>query len=489
MVAGEGTQAIDPVETALLAAIYTDGDSLFEVAHKLSPSDFSSRVHGAIFEALRDQVLANLPIDRVSVVARLRAAHDLDSLGGEVAVIAVLESGAFDGSSVSHYADLIAAAAKRRKIGTLGANLAKHAQGGTADLASYGSALSGALLELTQGKEHFVRDLSSSAEDVRSRLLALESGQLVIDKVMSGFASLDLLVKGFRSGQLIVIGARPGMGKTAFVLDVARRVASTGGKRVLFFSLEMSTEELTERLIASEAELDLSRVQSGGLRDWELEQVNVAVASFSGVDLVLNSDPMVRVGDIRAAALREKARGELALVVVDYLQLMTSGATKSIDNRQAEVAEISRSLKILARELEVPVMALSQLSRNLETRHDKRPQLSDLRDSGQIEQDADLVLFLHREEMYDDNTPHKGTIEVIVAKHRNGPTGKIRLWFDPSLMRFGDLVGLSDVSREVVSKDVTRTALPLNADFHALVDASKERAEAADDLWGATDTP
>jgi len=466
------------VETALVSAIYADGDVLFEVAHKLSPSDFRNPLHGAIFDVLRDQVLTGLPIDRVSVLAGLRAKADLDALGGEVHAIAVLESDVFEPSSVAHYADLIADGAKRRRIGTLGAQISKKAEEGV-DLAPYGAALSGALLDLTQGKERFVSVLSRSAEEVHDRLVALGNGELVIDKVMTGFKALDSVVKGFRSGQLIVIGARPGMGKTAFALDVARRVAAAGGKRVLFFSLEMSTEELTERMIASESELNLSRVQSGDLDGGELERVREAVTSFSGVDLVLNSDPMVRVSDIRAASLREQARGSLCLIVVDYLQLMTSGKTKSIENRQAEVAEISRSLKILARELEIPVVALSQLSRNLESRHDKQPQLSDLRDSGQIEQDADLVLFLHREEMYDENTPKKGIIEVIVAKHRNGPTGKISLWFEPSLMRFGDLVDPREIISEVFpqGRDIQFDA------SKSRVDASKERAEAGGDLW------
>lgn len=462
------------VETALIAAAFTDGDLVFEVIDRVTPSDFESALHGLVFESLRDRVLDELPTDVVSLIADLRTREKFDSLGGEKKAREILESKEFDPGSVVHYADLIAKAAKRRAISSLADKLGEQAGRG-GDLDALGTALGNALTDLSQGKEHFVSDLASSAEQVQQRLLAVTRGELTLDLFKTGFRELDRLIKGLRPGQLVVIGARPGMGKTAFGLELARRVAQSEHRRVLFFSLEMSIEELSERVVASLSEINLSQLQVGDLSEEELSRVADAVRELASVDIVWNSDPTIRVADIKAAALRSRVQGNLGMIVVDYLQLMSSGKIRSADNRQAEVAEISRSLKILAREIEVPVIALSQLSRNLEGRHDKRPQLSDLRDSGQIEQDSDLVLLLHREEMYNENTPDKGFIEVIVAKHRNGPVGKMSLWFDPALMRFGDL-------------DHPKDLIPVEFAHNLEFDASKERAEAAADLWDAENT-
>lgn len=462
------------VETALLAAIFNEGDKVFEVVDRVTSSDFESALHGLVFESLRDRVLDELPNDIVSIIADLRTREKFDSLGGEKKAREILESKEFDPGSVVHYADLIAKAAKRRAISSLADKLGEQAGRG-GDLDALGTALGNALTDLSQGKEHFVSDLASSAEQVQQRLLAVTRGELTLDLFKTGFRELDRLIKGLRPGQLVVIGARPGMGKTAFGLELARRVAQSEHRRVLFFSLEMSIEELSERVVASLSEINLSQLQVGDLSEEELSRVADVVRELASVDIVWNSDPTIRVADIKAAGLRARAQGNLGMIVVDYLQLMSSGKIRSADNRQAEVAEISRSLKILAREVEVPVVALSQLSRNLEGRHDKRPQLSDLRDSGQIEQDSDLVLLLHREEMYNENTPDKGFIEVIVAKHRNGPVGKMSLWFDPALMRFGDL-------------DLPKDLIPVEFVHNLEFDASKERAEAAADLWDTENT-
>ena len=265
-------------------------------------------------------------------------------------------------------------------------------------------------------------------------------GDAALDLLKTGFRDLDALCQGLRPGQLVIIRARPGMGKTAFALALALRAAARSGKRVLFFSLEMSLQELSERAVAALAKVDLPRLQSGELDQAGLRRVDRAIAELHHADLLLNADPAVWVGDIRLAALRERARGGIGLVVVDYLQLMSPPARfRGPESRQAEVAEMSRHLKLLARELQVPIIALSQLSRNLESRHDKRPQLSDLRESGALEQDADLVLFLYRDELYDEYSPSKGLVELIVAKHHNGPIGKATLWFEPEFMRYGDL--------------------------------------------------
>lgn len=361
------------VEASLIASIYMDNDAIFEVADSVDPGDFANVGHGVIYDALRDRVLDDLPNDVVSVVADLRLRGTLETAGEEEHVKDILTGSGAEPSSARHYGDLIRNASKRRTIASLGKKLAEVAATG-GELGGISATLGKALMEFSCGKAHFVSQISESADDLRVRLHALRNGEIVVDLLKTGFADLDNITKGLRAGQLIIVGARPGMGKTAFALELGLQVATATERRVLFFSLEMSTEELSERAIASAAKIHLSRLQTGDMTDDELSRVDEVVRGLKDTDLVLNSDPTVRVSDIRLAALREQARGRLGLIVVDYLQLMGgSGKGRSAENRQIEVADISRSLKLLARELEVPVIALSQLSRNLEIRHDKRP--------------------------------------------------------------------------------------------------------------------
>ncbi len=433
------------VETALLTAICANGDIVFEVADIVAPGDFAGPGLGLIYEVLRERVLDELPNDTLSVVADLRVRDKLEEAGGAEGVRKILEAKCGTPSSAGHYATLVSEASKRRRVATISQKLSDQARGG-GDLGVLATMLDSAMAGLSGDGARFVSRIGPAAEEVRARLLAMRNGEMTQDLLKTDFRELDAVAKGLRAGQLVIIGARPGMGKTAFALALVLRAAVHQGKRVLFFSLEMSVEELSERAVAAGAKVDLSRLQSGELDSGELGHVDRAIGELRDADLILNADPTVRVGDIRLAALRERSRGGIGLIAVDYLQLM-SGAAKSrgAENRQAEVAEISRSLKLLARELEVPIIALSQLSRNLESRHDKRPQLSDLRESGALEQDADLVLFLYRDELYDENSPSKGLVEVIVAKHRNGPTGKAMLFFEPEFMRYGDLLHARDV--------------------------------------------
>ncbi len=433
------------VEIALLAAICADGDVVFEVADIVAPGDFAQPGHGLIYVVLRERVLDELPNDTVSVVADLRGRGKLEEAGGAEGVRKILEAKFGTPGSARHYAQVVGEASKRRRVASISQKLSDQARG-SGDLGVLATMLDSAMAGLSGDGARFVSRIGPAADEVRARLVAMRNGEITLDLLKTDFRDLDAVAKGLRAGQLVIIGARPGMGKTAFALALALRAAVHKGKRVLFFSLEMSVEELSERAVAAGAKVDLSRLQSGELDSGELGHVDRAIGELRDADLILNADPMVRVGDIRLAALRERARGGIALIAVDYLQLM-SGAAKSrgAENRQAEVAEISRSLKLLARELEVPIIALSQLSRNLESRHDKRPQLSDLRESGALEQDADLVLFLYRDELYDENSPSNGLVEVIVAKHRNGPSGKAVLFFEPEFMRYGDLLHARDV--------------------------------------------
>jgi replicative DNA helicase len=252
--------------------------------------------------------------------------------------------------------------------------------------------------------------------------------------VPTGFTDLDELLSGLQRATLNIVGARPSMGKTAFALNIAAHVAQQAMQPVLFFSLEMGHLELTQRILAAEAQVDLKKIRTGDLTQADWSKIGRALHNLD-CPLYLDDNAQVSVMEIRAKARRMRSRhGGLALVVIDYLQLMTGRTTA--ENRQLEVSEISRNLKILARELDVPILALSQLSRNLESRSDKRPMLADLRESGALEQDADVVMFIYRDEVYNEDSPERGAAEVLVAKHRNGPIGSRRLVYRNQFTRF-----------------------------------------------------
>jgi len=254
----------------------------------------------------------------------------------------------------------------------------------------------------------------------------------------TGFTDLDRITAGLQPNNLVVVGARPAMGKTSFALGMALHAAMTAQRPVLFFSLEMSKLEITKRMLCSEARVDATAIRNGKLKDEDWSKLAQAMGRIGDAKLWIDDDPNITVMDIRAKARRLKSKeGDLGLVIVDYLQLMTGRG--SAENRQVEVSEISRGLKILARELECPVIALSQLSRGLEQRTDKRPMLADLRESGAIEQDADVVMFLYRDEVYHADSADIGQAEVLIAKHRSGPTGVVRLAWLPHHTRFANM--------------------------------------------------
>ena len=272
-----------------------------------------------------------------------------------------------------------------------------------------------------------IRDLLSESLDRLEQLY--ERGESITG-VPTGYTDLDQVLSGMQPSNLIVVGARPAMGKTSFALGAATHVALQANKPVLIFSLEMSQIEVSQRIMCSEARVDSTKVRTGKLSQGDWTQISHAVGRLAEAPIFVDDNPNVSVLEIRAKARRLKsATGGLGVVIIDYVQLMT-GRTRA-ENRQVEVSEISRSLKILARELECPVMALAQLNRQLEQRADKRPMLSDLRETGALEQDSDVVVFLYRDEIYNPDTPDRGTAEILVAKHRSGPTGKVRLaWLD-----------------------------------------------------------
>ncbi|MGH9133363.1 MAG: replicative DNA helicase, partial [Ilumatobacteraceae bacterium] len=405
-------------EESVLGALLLSRDAIGLVSEQgLSPADFYRPAHQHIFDAIRALYSSGGPVDTVTVADELRRAGLLDEVGGAEA-LHELQNSTPAISSAGHYAKIVQDTAMLRRLIYVAGDIAELAYSEPDDVTK---ALDEAETKVFQIAEERVTDSTRQLDQLLSE--AMDRLQETFDRgdtitgVATGYTDIDELLSGLQPSALYIVGARPAMGKTAFGLGMATHVAQHGHKPVLVFSLEMGHAELTQRILSSEARVDSTKIRTGRLAEADWAKIGKAIGRLE-VPLFLDDNPRVTVMEIRAKARRIKARyGGLGLIVIDYLQLMsTSGYS---ENRQLEVSEISRNLKILARELEVPIVALSQLSRNLETRSDKRPMLSDLRESGSLEQDSDVVMFLYRDEVYNNESPDKGSAEVIVAKHRS----------------------------------------------------------------------
>lgn len=429
-------------EESLLGAMLLSNAAALVGIEVCESSDFYKPAHGLIFGAIRTLIERGSAVDSVTVTDELKRAGTLDAVGDRSIFISLLATTPSI-ANARHYAGIVSDMASLRQLIEVSGEVADVAfevpqdVKGTLDWAEsrvFGISQKGTADDVRPWSEWMIDELYNLGE----------IDHTVVQGAPTGYTDLDALLGGLQPSNLVVIGARPSMGKTALALGICRHVAVEQNLPVLLFSLEMSSREIVLRMIGSEAHVDASRIRSGHstMQDWDRidNTLNQIEAPF-----FVNDNPMVSVLDMRAQARRQKARTGLGLVVVDYLQLMTTPAARHRENRVAEVSQISRGLKILARELDVPVIALSQLSRNLESRENKRPILSDLRESGSIEQDADIVAFLYREDAYkSDDAPPTGVAEVIVAKHRNGPTGTVRLSFAAREAAFRNLARRSD---------------------------------------------
>jgi replicative DNA helicase len=422
-------------EESVLGALLLSREAIGLVSEQgLSPSDFYRPAHQHIFDAIRALYSSGGPVDTVTVADELRRAGLLDEVGGSEAMHE-LQNATPAISSAGHYAKIVQDTALLRRLIYVAADIAELAYSEPDDVTK---ALDEAETKVFQVAEQRVTDSTRQLDQLLSE--AMDRLQETFDRgdtitgVATGYTDIDEMLSGLQPSALYIVGARPAMGKTAFGLGMATHVAQHGQKPVLVFSLEMGHAELTQRILSSEARVDSMKIRTGRLAEADWAKIGKAIGRLE-VPLFLDDNPRVTVMEIRAKARRIKARyGGLGLIVIDYLQLMsTSGYS---ENRQLEVSEISRNLKILARELEVPIVALSQLSRNLESRSDKRPMLQDLRESGSLEQDSDVVMFLYRDEVYNNESPDKGSAEVIIAKHRSGPIGTKRLVFLGQYTRF-----------------------------------------------------
>ncbi len=422
-------------EQSLLGALLMSREAILAVAEQgLSADNFYKPAHSHVYDAIRTLLGSGEPVDAVTVAEELRRAGLLDDIGGPGFLIE-LQAVTPAISNATRYATIVRDTAVLRRLIRVAGEIAELGYDEPDDVEKVLDIAEQKVFDLAEDRvtdsTKEVREIIGLVVDDLERII--EQGH-ILTGVATGYTDLDELLSGLQPSTLNVVGARPSMGKTAFALGIASTVAKAG-LPVLFFSLEMGHKELTQRVLASESRVDSSKFRTGRLSQQDWSKIGRAIAELEHAPLYIDDNPLITVMEMRAKARRLVARtGKIGAIIVDYLQLMTGRS--SAENRQVEVSELSRGLKILARELKVPIVALSQLSRGLESRQDKRPMLSDLRESGSIEQDADVVMFLYRDEVYNPDSADRGSAEVIVSKHRNGPIGSKRLVFLGQYTRF-----------------------------------------------------
>jgi len=440
---GNGTHQMPhnvEAEASLLGAILIDADALVKIADIVGVNDFYDDRHKHIYEAIIALYERRSPIDVLTLSDQLKTAGFLDMVGGP-SYLTELTNFVPTATHVEQYADIVAQKAMRRR-------LIRTSQ----ELTTLGFDESKQLRELIEEAETRLFDVSK--QHVKQSIVSIETiladsfdrlDELHKDKgkirgIPTGFRDMDNVLAGLQRSDLFILAARPSMGKTAFVLNLAHNIAIQAKEPVLFFSLEMSKEQLVDRLLSMESGVDAWALRTGNLTDQDFEKIGQAMGTLSEAKISIDDTPGVSVSDMRTKARREAHQNGLGLIIVDYLQLMSGGAKfAGSDNRVQEISEISRGLKSIARELNVPVIALSQLSRTVENRTPQIPQLADLRESGSIEQDADVVAFIYREDYYNPDTENKGIATILIKKHRNGATDNVDLYFDRDKQRFRTL--------------------------------------------------
>ena len=436
-------QAID-LEEAVLGALLIDKNALANVIDILHPDAFYKNQHKNIFKIITILFGNNQPIDILTVATELRKEGLMKISGGE-AYLAQLSQKVSSAAHIEYHARIILQKHIQRELVRISSEIIESAFDETTDVLELLDNAEQKLFEVGQG--NLKRNYESAEVLIRQAIDKIEniSKQEGLSGIPSGFSELDRVTSGWQPSDLIILAARPGMGKTAFVLSMARNMAVDHHKKVAVFSLEMSSIQLITRIISSETGLSSEKLRKGDLTDREWNELTSGVKELEKTNLFIDDTPALSVFDLRAKVRRLKSTQGLDLIIIDYLQLMTVGGSKTLGNREQEISTISRSLKSIAKELTVPVIALSQLSRAVETRSaSKRPQLSDLRESGAIEQDADIVSFIYRPEYYsisewEDGDPSDNQAEIIIAKHRNGSLEDVRLRFIAELAKFSDL--------------------------------------------------
>ncbi len=429
-------------EQSVLGGLLLENESLDKIADILNQADFYRHDHRLIYTHIAKLIEQNRPADIVTVAESLENSAELSSVGG-IAYLGALAQNTPTAANIRRYAEIVRERSIMRKLVEVGSGIAESAynpQGRDAQqLLDEAEAKIFQIAESgNRGNQGFV-NIQTLLPQVADRIdfLYQRENQGSVTGIPTGFDDLDERTSGFQPGDLIIVAGRPSMGKTAFSLNIAENVALDSKKPVAVFSMEMGATQLATRMIGSVGRLDQHRMRNGNLEDEDWVRLTTALGKLNDAPIFIDEGAGLSSFDVRARARRlHRQTGGLGLIVVDYLQLMAGTSGRASENRATEISEISRSLKSLAKELNVPVVALSQLNRSVEQRPDKRPVMSDLRESGAIEQDADLILFIYRDEVYNPDSEDKGMAEIIIAKQRNGPIGRIRLTFLGQHTRF-----------------------------------------------------
>jgi replicative DNA helicase len=423
-------------EESILSAILIDNEALLDILEKLSPADFYRSSHQKIFTAISELFSKNEPVDLVTLTNILRERGWLEEIGGATYLANLVDTVPF-AVNAQHYAKIVHDKACLRRLIVKTNAIAKQCFEDHGDVDNIIDFAESAIFEISDNKiKPSFFQIGEIIEDNIDSLEERQGNKALVTGIATGFTKIDELTAGLQKSDLIILAGRPGMGKTALALNIAKNAAVDDNSAVAIFSLEMSKEQLSFRMLSSEARIDSSRLRRGFITQDDWIKITDAAGVLSQAPIFIDDSPSISVLEIRAKSRRLKREHNVGLIIIDYIQLMKGRA--SAERRDLEVSEISRSLKALAKELNVPVLALSQLNRKLEERSDKRPQLADLRESGALEQDADVVAFIYRDELYtrDENNPNKGKAEILLAKQRNGPTGMATLTFIDSYTRF-----------------------------------------------------
>jgi replicative DNA helicase len=428
-------------EMSLLGAIMIDADAIVRVADTVDVNDFYDERHRRIYEAVKKLYERRAPIDILTLSNQLKDNSFLDVIGG-ASYLTELTNYVPTAAHVEHYADIVAEKSLRRRLIKASQDITGI---GYDEAKPVKEIIEEAESELFQVSQKHVKQDIESIESILAtsfeRLDELHKSGGKVRGIPTGFKDLDILIAGWQKSDLVVLAARPAMGKSALALNFAHKVATKSEMPVLYFSLEMSKDQLVDRMLAMESGVDAWNIRTGSLSNDDWERLSTAMGTLAEAPIYIDDTAGITVSDMRTKARREQHQRQLGLIIVDYLQLMSGGSRFGGDaNRVQEISEISRGLKSIARELNVPVIALSQLSRSVESRSPQIPQLADLRESGSIEQDADMVMFIYRDEYYNpDNTEKPGVTDLLIKKHRSGPTGNVELFFDTKRQTFKSL--------------------------------------------------
>ncbi len=426
-------------EESILSAILIDNNTLLDIVDILSPEDFYKSAHQKIFTAITELFSKNEPADLVTLTNILREQGRLEEIGGATYLASIVDAVPL-AVNAQHYAKMVHDKACLRRLIEKANAIVKRCfedQGNVDEAIDFAES---SIFEISENKiKPAFYPISKIIENNIDTLEERQGNKALVTGVPTGYTLLDNITSGFQKSDLLILAARPSMGKTALALNIARNVSVDANIPTAIFSLEMSKEQLSMRMLCSEARIDSSRLRSGFFSREDWDDLTEAAGLLSEAPIFIDDSPDISAMEIRAKARRLKMDKDIGLIIIDYLQLMKGRS--SAERRDLEISEISRSLKALAKELDLPVLALSQLNRKLEERSDKRPQLSDLRESGALEQDADVVVFIYRDEVYnkDKNNPNRGKAELIVAKQRNGPVGMVPLAFLGAYTRFESL--------------------------------------------------